>query len=127
MQQVLLCVSLVLLVFQLIELYDALSGQEPTVFTGVVTQRSVLLKLIATARSRGERIVMTNGCFDMLHAGHTSYLAQAKALGNRLLVAVNDDASVRRLKGENRPINPLDARMVVLAALGCVGLGGSIF
>jgi len=72
------------------------------------------------ARAAGERIVMTNGCFDILHAGHVAYLAQARSLGDRLLVAVNDDASVRRLKGAGRPANPLDQRMAVLAALGAV-------
>lgn len=72
------------------------------------------------ARAAGERIVMTNGCFDILHAGHVAYLAQARSLGDRLLVAVNDDASVHRLKGAGRPANPLDQRMAVLAALGAV-------
>ena len=58
-----------------------------------------LLALVAEAKARGERVVMTNGCFDILHAGHVSYLEEAKACGDRLIVAVNDDASVRRLKG----------------------------
>jgi D-beta-D-heptose 7-phosphate kinase/D-beta-D-heptose 1-phosphate adenosyltransferase len=72
------------------------------------------------ARSHGERIVMTNGCFDILHAGHVAYLAAARRLGDRLIVAVNDDASVQRLKGQGRPVNPVDRRMAVLAALGSV-------
>lgn len=76
-----------------------------------------LLARIAESRRRGECIVMTNGCFDILHAGHVAYLEQARALGDRLVVAVNDDASVRRLKGTARPINPLASRMAVLAAL----------
>jgi D-beta-D-heptose 7-phosphate kinase/D-beta-D-heptose 1-phosphate adenosyltransferase len=63
---------------------------------------------------------MTNGCFDILHAGHVLYLNQARRLGDRLIVAVNDDDSVRRLKGEGRPVNPLDRRMTVLAALESV-------
>ena len=63
---------------------------------------------------------MTNGCFDILHAGHVSYLNQAKALGTRLLVAVNSDASVTRLKGVGRPVHKLADRMAVLAALGAV-------
>ena len=63
---------------------------------------------------------MTNGCFDILHAGHVSYLSHAKELGDRLIVAVNDDASVTRLKGEGRPVNPVDRRMAVLAGLGAV-------
>jgi D-beta-D-heptose 7-phosphate kinase/D-beta-D-heptose 1-phosphate adenosyltransferase len=75
---------------------------------------------VEDARSHGERIVMTNGCFDILHAGHVAYLNQARRLGDRLIVAVNDDDSVRRLKGEGRPINPVDRRMAVLAALESV-------
>lgn len=74
----------------------------------------------AEARRRGERIVMTNGCFDILHTGHVAYLEEAKMRGNRLLVAVNDDDSVRRLKGAGRPINPLQDRMAVLAGLASV-------
>ena len=63
---------------------------------------------------------MTNGCFDILHAGHVHYLMQARQLGDRLIVAVNDDDSVRRLKGTSRPINPLNHRMTILNALECV-------
>jgi D-beta-D-heptose 7-phosphate kinase/D-beta-D-heptose 1-phosphate adenosyltransferase len=63
---------------------------------------------------------MTNGCFDILHAGHVAYLEEAKQRGDRLLVAVNDDASVARLKGAGRPINPLADRMAVLAGLASV-------
>ncbi len=80
----------------------------------------VLLVLVEHARARGERIVMTNGCFDLLHAGHVRYLAAARALGDRLIVAVNDDDSVRRLKGASRPVVPLADRMAVLAALADV-------
>lgn len=76
--------------------------------------------LIAQARSRGEHIVMTNGCFDILHAGHVAYLEEAKTLGDRLIVAVNDDASVERLKGKGRPVNSLDDRMAVLSGLAAV-------
>lgn len=79
-----------------------------------------LIDLVRQAQARGERVVMTNGCFDLLHAGHVAYLAQAARLGDRLIVAVNDDASVRRLKGVCRPINGLEARMAVLAALAGV-------
>lgn len=79
-----------------------------------------LLAAVAEARSRGERIVMTNGCFDVLHAGHVSYLEEAKSLGDRLIVAVNDDASVTRLKGPQRPINKLADRMAVLSGLAAV-------
>ena len=79
-----------------------------------------LLAAVEQARARGEIVVMTNGCFDILHAGHVAYLQEARRLGDRLIVAVNDDDSVRRLKGATRPINPLDHRMAVLAALQCV-------
>lgn len=85
-----------------------------------VIEAEALLSAMHTARARGERVVMTNGCFDLLHAGHVSYLEQARALGDRLIVAVNDDASVRRLKGEGRPITPLVHRMAVLAGLRAV-------
>jgi D-beta-D-heptose 7-phosphate kinase/D-beta-D-heptose 1-phosphate adenosyltransferase len=67
-----------------------------------------------------ETVVMTNGCFDILHAGHIQYLTQARQLGDRLIVALNDDDSVRRLKGKTRPINSLEQRMTVLNALECV-------
>jgi len=77
-------------------------------------------KAVQKARGRGERLVMTNGCFDLLHAGHVAYLEQARSLGDRLLVAVNDDASTARLKGPGRPVNPLSQRMRVLAALRAV-------
>ena len=63
---------------------------------------------------------MTNGCFDVLHAGHVAYLEEAKSLGDRLVVAVNDDDSVRRLKGRTRPVNALEDRMLVLAGLAAV-------
>ncbi|MCU0935630.1 MAG: bifunctional D-glycero-beta-D-manno-heptose-7-phosphate kinase/D-glycero-beta-D-manno-heptose 1-phosphate adenylyltransferase HldE [Gammaproteobacteria bacterium] len=87
---------------------------------GGVADERTLIEQVAAARARGERVVMTNGCFDILHAGHVRYLTEARGLGDRLLVAVNDDDSVRRLKGRDRPINPLDRRMAVLAALACV-------
>ena len=87
--------------------------------TGVMTPQQLQI-VVEEAKAHGEKIVMTNGCFDILHAGHVAYLRQAKALGNRLIVAVNDDNSVRRLKGEGRPVNPVDRRMSVLAALGAV-------
>jgi len=86
---------------------------------GLVDEKT-LLALVAEARDRDERIVMTNGCFDVLHAGHVAYLEQAKSLGDRLIVAVNDDASVKRLKGDTRPINTLDDRMLVLGGLAAV-------
>jgi D-beta-D-heptose 7-phosphate kinase/D-beta-D-heptose 1-phosphate adenosyltransferase len=79
-----------------------------------------LARLVQAAKARGERIVMTNGCFDILHAGHVAYLEDAKSLGDHLIVAVNDDESVARLKGPSRPITPLGDRMAVLAGLAAV-------
>ena len=81
---------------------------------------AALMDAVAHARSQGERIIMTNGVFDILHAGHVSYLEDARKLGDRLIVAVNDDASVKRLKGDDRPVNTVANRMKVLAALSCV-------
>jgi D-beta-D-heptose 7-phosphate kinase/D-beta-D-heptose 1-phosphate adenosyltransferase len=81
---------------------------------------SELKGILDDTRKRGERVVMTNGCFDILHAGHVSYLEAAKSLGDQLVVAVNDDASVARLKGPSRPITPLADRMAVLAGLAAV-------
>lgn len=86
---------------------------------GIVAEEQ-LLTAIQDAHAHGERVVMTNGCFDILHAGHITYLEEAKKLGDRLIVAVNDDASVARLKGKSRPINPLQNRMAVLAGLNAV-------
>lgn len=93
------------------------SGQESGF--GVLSEEQLKIA-VELAKARGEKIVMTNGCFDLLHAGHVSYLANAKKLGTRLIVAVNSDASVTRLKGAGRPINPVDRRMAVLAGLGAV-------
>jgi D-beta-D-heptose 7-phosphate kinase/D-beta-D-heptose 1-phosphate adenosyltransferase len=86
---------------------------------GVVSEDQLKIA-VKLAKARGENIVMTNGCFDILHAGHVSYLTHAGTLGTRLIVAVNDDASVKRLKGSGRPVNPTDRRMAVLAGLGAV-------
>jgi rfaE bifunctional protein nucleotidyltransferase chain/domain len=72
------------------------------------------------AQRRGEKIVFTNGVFDLIHPGHIQLLQFARAQGDILVVGVNDDASVRRLKGEKRPIFPLAERMEILAALACV-------
>jgi D-beta-D-heptose 7-phosphate kinase/D-beta-D-heptose 1-phosphate adenosyltransferase len=79
-----------------------------------------LIEVVKQIRRNGKKIVMTNGCFDILHAGHVNYLEQARNLGDYLIVAVNDDASVRRLKGETRPVNTLSQRMKVLAGLNAV-------
>ena len=85
-----------------------------------VLDEAALLNAIKACREHGESIVMTNGCFDILHAGHVTYLQQARELGDRLVVAVNIDETVRRLKGEDRPVNPLDFRMRMLSALESV-------
>jgi D-beta-D-heptose 7-phosphate kinase/D-beta-D-heptose 1-phosphate adenosyltransferase len=86
---------------------------------GIVSVQQ-LQQLIEDAKAHGETVVMTNGCFDLLHAGHIAYLEEAKKLGQRLIVAVNDDASVQILKGPERPINTLEHRMAVLAGLRAV-------
>ena len=86
---------------------------------GVLTQEQLQF-IVADAKAHGEKIVMTNGCFDILHVGHISYLANAKALGDRLIIAVNSDDSVKKLKGPTRPVNSLENRMAVLAALSMV-------
>lgn len=87
--------------------------------TGILNEE-LLLAAVAEARLKGQRIVFTNGCFDILHAGHVTYLQQAKQLGDYLIVAINDDNSVSRLKGPARPINNTEQRMFVLASLGVV-------
>lgn len=75
---------------------------------------------IAAWKARGEIVVFTNGCFDMLHRGHITYLAQAASLGDHLLVGLNSDASVKRLKGESRPVNGENDRALMLSALRSV-------
>lgn len=80
----------------------------------------VLKKLVETSRRKGQKIVFTNGCFDILHAGHVSILEFARSKGDVLVVGVNSDASVRRLKGPTRPVNSQADRALVLAALESV-------
>ena len=86
---------------------------------GVVTEGEAL-SAVSRIKAEGQRVVMTNGCFDLLHPGHVTYLSQAAALADVLIVAVNDDASVARLKGADRPINSIESRMSVLAGLRAV-------
>jgi rfaE bifunctional protein nucleotidyltransferase chain/domain/rfaE bifunctional protein kinase chain/domain len=88
---------------------------------GLLTHRD-LLAIVDDHRTRGERIVFTNGCFDVLHRGHVAYLRQARALGDVLIVALNSDESVSRLKGPERPVNPLEDRAGVVGAIDCVDL-----
>ena len=85
-----------------------------------VVSASDMLDVVAEARGRGQRVVMTNGCFDLLQPGHIAYLEQAATLGDMLVVAVNDDDSVRRLKGDARPVNAIADRMAVLVGLASV-------
>lgn len=100
------------------ELEQAIHQRAETGF-GVVSEDELKV-IVKQSKTRGEKIVMTNGCFDILHPGHISYLENARKLGDRLIVAVNTDESVKRLKGESRPINDLNARMAVLAGLASV-------
>ena len=94
-------------------------AMEPAVEQGVL-DRQALVAAVTAARAQGDKIVFTNGCFDILHAGHVGYLAQARGLGDRLVVAVNDDASAARLKGDGRPVNDVESRMRVLDGLASV-------
>ena len=80
------------------------------------------VRRVSELKRQGKRVVFTNGCFDLLHPGHTRYLAEARKLGDVLLVAVNSDASVRSLKGPPRPIFPENERAEIVAALACVDL-----
>ena len=102
----------------LAELNATLRNNVPT--APVASNRRQLAEAIRRARGQGARIVFTNGCFDILHAGHVGYLDEARQLGDRLIVAVNDDDSVRRQKGEGRPVNKLEQRMRVLEGLAAV-------
>lgn len=86
---------------------------------GVMTAEQLQI-VVQDAKAHGEKIIFTNGCFDIIHAGHVGYLAEAKRLGDRLVVAINDDDSAHRLKGPGRPINPVERRMAVLAGLEAV-------
>ena len=88
---------------------------------GVMSEDEVVEE-VAFLKQKGKKVVMTNGCFDILHKGHVDYLQKARALGDVLIVAVNSDESVQTLKGPTRPIVPLENRMDVLAALGCVDM-----
>jgi len=85
-----------------------------------ILTRAALRRAVARWRRAGERVILTNGCFDMLHVGHIRYLTAAKALGGRLVVAVNADSTVRKLKGKGRPHMPAAERAEILAALAAV-------
>ena len=110
---------------QLDELEVALRGRPDSRHNIFSTQQKIttceeLQQILKEPASRSQRVVFTNGCFDILHAGHVSYLERARSLGDTLIVAVNSDASVRALKGSPRPYVSLDDRMRLLAALACV-------
>lgn len=81
---------------------------------------STLQKTVASLKKRGRKIVFTNGCFDILHKGHVKLLKKARSLGDVLIVAINSDSSVRKIKGRKRPVNPAKDRAVVLSAVECV-------
>lgn len=100
------------------ELHAALTGN--TSLTSGIMNDEQLALAVSEARITGKKIVFTNGCFDILHAGHVAYLQQAKQLGDILIVAINDDESVKRLKGPGRPINKVEQRLAVLAGLSVV-------
>ena len=85
-----------------------------------MAERGEVAACVEAHRRRGRRVVFTNGCFDILHRGHISYLSRAKSLGDVLIVGVNSDEGIRRLKGPTRPINALEDRLQVLSALSCV-------
>lgn len=101
------------------ELEQALRPERPAIHGGLLSEED-LFQQMQMVRANGECIVMTNGCFDILHPGHIDYLEKARALGDRLIVAINDDDSVRRLKGSSRPVNQLATRTRMLSALSCV-------
>jgi len=92
----------------------------PTLARDKITTLAVLAARMDRVRRAGQVIVFTNGCFDLLHVGHLRCLEQARSLGDRLIVAINLDASVRRAKGPDRPILPARVRMELVAGLGCV-------
>ena len=85
-----------------------------------IKSREELSRIIGEMKTKGKKIVFTNGCFDLLHLGHVRYLEEAKSLGDILVVGVNSDTSVRGLKGPNRPILPEEERAEILSGLGCV-------
>jgi len=93
---------------------------KPRVARSKILSRDPLVRAVRRAQRGGERVVFTNGCFDLLHLGHVRSLEQARALGDRLIVALNGDASVRRLKGPERPLVTARQRMEVVAGLECV-------
>jgi len=97
-----------------------LSGPAPRRAQSKILTRGAAAVACRNARRRGERVVFTNGCYDLLHAGHVQSLEQARRMGDRLVVGLNSDGSVRHLKGPNRPLVPARQRALVLAGLAAV-------
>lgn len=87
---------------------------------GIVVNRNTLVRIRRRLKRMGKRVVFTNGTFDIIHRGHVEYLQAARRMGDVLIVGLNTDASIRRIKGDKRPINPNRDRAAVLSALGCV-------
>jgi rfaE bifunctional protein nucleotidyltransferase chain/domain len=85
-----------------------------------IKEKKDLTKIIKNLKAKEKRIIFTNGCFDLLHVGHVRYLEEAKALGDVLVIGVNSDASVRKIKGPERPILPVEERIEILSSLECV-------
>lgn len=85
-----------------------------------IVQKDSLISLIKDWKDNNQKIVFTNGCFDILHVGHITYLLKAADFGNKLVIGLNSDSSVKKLKGEDRPINSQNSRALCLAALECV-------
>ena len=85
-----------------------------------VLELEPLSRMVNGWRLHGDLVVFTNGCFDLLHLGHVSYLAEARGLGDKLIIGLNSDASVRGLKGQHRPIHDLESRAMMLASMECV-------
>ncbi|MFD0787521.1 D-glycero-beta-D-manno-heptose 1-phosphate adenylyltransferase, partial [Micromonospora azadirachtae] len=102
------------------DLLAALDQPVPDPGRPPVVDADELAAIVEAQRDNGRSVVFTNGCFDVLHRGHVRYLEQARTLGDLLVVAVNSDESVRRLKGADRPVNPVEDRAALLAALSCV-------
>ena len=105
-----------------IDLLDRHESNKLAPIDSKIVSEQQCIQVVKASRSQGKKIVITNGCFDLIHAGHVLYLEEAARLGDVLIVAVNSDDSVKKLKGGNRPISPLQDRMQVLASLASVDL-----
>jgi D-beta-D-heptose 7-phosphate kinase / D-beta-D-heptose 1-phosphate adenosyltransferase len=101
-------------------LHDIMQPTHTNVVSNKVLALEALVREVEYRRRLGQRVVFTNGCFDVLHAGHVQYLQEARSQGDMLIVGLNSDASVRTLKGKTRPVQPLSARSLVLAGLQAV-------